>query len=713
MDVTFSRMLRRGITSARGVQESSLLPSDNPFALHYSYGETPHDSSTVPNPLQYHHATELHNDDPTGNSSHRNAGDPQGSSRLARNSVKDWWGKEMSPRSGSRKREKSNDLQHPYNRPHDRSHSTHGNEKGRYSTQHEDLCHIRPPEELDVARTFLQRTEEALHKENTAREKLLVDRLQQLEKELLTQIQCCERLRCDAQSQEENANRLERDNATLQRQLHTLRDQLATVGELCLRRGKALQEAGLSCPPLRVEHGTSDVPSAVAQAMESSGGTPAGRGRQKTERVASSEATRSGPTGSNASGGKEKKTPHSSFSLRSMVRKLTSNGSTTSTLPSAVGHHLPLSSASSLLSSATPCTAEPALSTLSRAPEVAYGSTTPPEPQNTVPVGQTTTHSHSFVITETNPIHDGSTTPNLNNMSTTMENRSVKSDGPSFDYNDLVPVKAEDLDPEFLAALHASVEAPSEGKPLPPVVSGSPQSGQAAVMSVVNGYPERHLNDELQMLRRQIDIQRDEMIRERERRDAAAHRQQVEHAQEREGWAKTVRRLEEINECCVRDLVACQRKYGPKLQAAEADVLSLKKGLAEALDAAEKVQQERHHLVSRAENVVADSFKQRFTTMKSQIAAKTEQWDKERQQLMRLVDEQQRQIKKLKSELESTTLKFQKEEVRYKLERNGAENELKLMRQSVRKMEKKVLFTKTREFASSADELSISKYYMA
>lgn len=328
-------------------------------------------------------------------------------------------------------------------------------------------------------------------------------------------------------------------------------------------------------------------------------------------------------------------------------------------------------------------------------------------------VGQTTTNPHPFLVNETHHNYVGSTTQNMNNTSTTMVNRSVKSDGPSFDYNDLVPVKVEDLDPELLAALHASILTPSEVKNLPPAVPGFPQSGQGTVPRVPPSYPELHLNDELQMLRRQVEVQREEMARERERRDADAHRQQVEHVQEREGWAKTVRRLEEINECCVRDLVACQRTYGPKLQAAEADVLALKKGMAEALDAAEKVEQERHKSVLLAENVVADSFKHRFSAMKSQIVAKTEQWDGERQQLVRLVDEQQRQIKKLKSELENSKLKFQKEEVRFQLERKGAESELELMRQSVRKMEKKVLFAKTRELAASVDELSISKYYMA
>lgn len=618
-----------------------------------------------------------------------------------------------SPNVSSTRKEnnKHNQVEHPYNGSHHIE--THKKEEDevwkptdRYSSRTEQQ------QEIDISRSLVQKAKKAFQEERLRREQSLVDRLQELQKELFSQKQLNESLRCEARSQKEKVGQLERENTVLQKQLHVLRDQLAIVGELCMQRGKVIREAGIPFALVRLGKDPMNVPTGTAGTPKGTSSGPLEEMTPQTDFTNASEQERDeGSSFQEGTIGSEvQRASPSFFSLRSIAMQPAAGSAGTSTPSPVVSSPVPASAARPSFPSTLAPSSETAWCLLPKGLEGSHKSTAFHD-SHSFALGQAAAGQLHYLLSNTS-----GTTPNTN-TSIIMANTSLRSDGPSFDYNDLVPVKAEGINPELLAVLHTSFIPPPVAQN---ATSSPPDTSETALSPPVpmpaSGAPPCSMlrqGEEIQWLRHQIEAQRKENARERERHDRVAHRQHVQLVQEREVWSKAVRRLEEINACCIRDLIECQRIYGPKLQKAEEDAASLKNRMATVLESAEAAQRDRHEIALQAEKVIAERFKQRFSELKSQLMAKTEQWEGDRRQLVRLADEQQQKVKALEAELVIFRSKYQKELARFELEKEGAQNELRLMRQSLRKLEKKSLFAKMREVATSADDLAIAKYYIA
>lgn len=439
----------------------------------------------------------------------------------------------------------------------------------------------------------LMESVETLRTERRQRVDVLLERIRVLESQMFDCKQEGESYRLQAQEQLEYTQRLQQEKAVLSSQQAALRDQLAAVGDLCRRRGKALQEAGMSIAP----------------------------GDEKG--APKNTAAFNGRKGGTAAPG--------SFSIRSAVAAsgggVLNAGSAADKLPAADAVFM----------------------------------------HNASQPGSSFFHSLGQ-----QPRDD-------------VLNRSLKSDGPSFDYNDLIPVTEQELDPELLAALH------------PTEVSAVSQA--------------LALTEEVQMLRQQMDEQRVSYEKERARRSVEERQQHRRFTEEREGYVMELQRLEELNECCLRDLVQCHRMLGPQLKDAEREILALKKALMEALDMAEKAHKEKTASVACAENAASTKYKQRIEDMRHHSIRREKEWETERKHFLEVVEEQQRRARELAAALSQAKATLKKETTRFQLEKKGAESELLLMRQSLRQLEKKVYFTKAREEAG--EELSLSKYYLA
>lgn len=406
---------------------------------------------------------------------------------------------------------------------------------------------------------------ETIRAEREQRESALVAKVQQLDEELFAHRQANEALRLQLHVQESEAQRFRKENAVFHSQLNELREQLAVVGELSWRRGKALQAAGLPLPTVDVNQQPSQPQSPVGATVAAASGSL--------------------------------KAPYT-FNLRKKAK------------PSV---QAPLS----LPSAASPFAAP----------------------------------------------GDVFLSP------------SAKSEGPSVDYNDLVPVTKDQLDPELMAALNPS----SRPTTVPQVIA---------------------LTEEVQLLRQHMESQRCAYEEERMKRQAEERRVHRQFAEEREVFARNLKRLEEINECCLRDLVACKRLYGPRLQAAEMENASLKVMVRDALDATERVRREKTYTVAHAESKADTKFKKRLADLHQQIVKMKERWEDERQRLIDMVEEKHAKAEKLEKEVTNLKAKLQRETRRFRLEREGGENELQQIRNSLRLLEQKLLFTKAREEAT-------------
>eukprot|EP00796_Vickermania_ingenoplastis_P004819 gene4819-3461_t len=421
---------------------------------------------------------------------------------------------------------------------------------------------------------------DTLRTERHQREDVFVERIRRLEAERFELQQEGETQRLQLQEQQECTHRLQKENTVLCSQITELREQLAAVGDLCRRRGKALHDAGLKLPVDAAKPSPERAPPAVSG--------------------------KSVPT---------------SFSLRSIVR----NAATVAAPSTAV---------------------QPTL----------LGSMWPPAAVKDDPL-----------------------------------NRSSRSDGPSFDYNDLIPVTKEELDPELLAALH------------PP---------EASTVSHVLA-----LTEEVHVLRQQMDAQRMAYEQERARRTLEERNQHRAFSEEREDYAQALRRLEEMNECAIRDLVDSQHSMGAKLRAAEEEAMALKQALMEALDVAERAKAERTHTAAHAENAAATKYKHRLEEARRSLQLKTEQWTDERRQLVRFAEECQGRAVELEADLGRARSRIRKEAARAQLAKEGAESELRRMRESMRRLERKLLFMQDKEAgvapATAADDIPLARYYMA
>lgn len=447
---------------------------------------------------------------------------------------------------------------------------------------------VSPPSSSATASPLLQIIDR-MRNERRQREEVFLQRIRTLESELVVNRQEGETQRLKIQELQECAHRLGKENTVLSSQLAELQRQLEAVGDLCLRRGRALQEAGLQVATEAARTPERATPSEVFRGSRVTAGTPAGI--------------------------------PASFSIRSMVMAA---GSPSHYTPS---HALIPGGAAGL-------------------------------PVNVV------REDHSL-------------------------NRSAKSDGPSFDYNDLVPITIHELDPEVLAAMK-----PPEATTVSQVVA---------------------LMEEVQMLRQQIDAQRSAYEKERNLRMLEERRQHREFAEERENFAATLKRTEELSECCLQELVSSRQTYEQKLHASASEITALKKNLMEALDFAEKVQRENNQTVAHAEGAAEMKFKQRIADMKSGIALRKKRWEEERRQLVELLEDKQARLTSLSTQLSAAREKLRKEEQRFALEKQGAESELQLMRQSLRQLEKKLYFAKAREDSPGTvgSEIPLSKFYLA
>lgn len=577
---------------------------------------------------------------------------------------------------------------------------SHSKIEGEWNDYHPYSQLTQKSAEPDIARTIINNAVEAFHEEQLRREQTVVDRLQELQKELFSQTKSNEELRREVRSQKERAELSDKENVILQRQLDVVREQLASVGDLCFRRGQAMVEAGLPLALMCPRQVAEEPLSVAAEPRDCAGGEALEeRGKQVGLRTIN-ESGRSGhsPIRGGGSNKKNKCGPNTTLSLRTVTIQPPGGSEGCAASPSYLPH--------SAVYTASPWSVFPRALELPDALQI---------PHEWKPISHhDQTASHQLHCLLGNPW--SMTTSNNNNNSISMINRSAKSDGPSFDYNDLVPLKGKDLDPQLLAALHPSfvpqpvAQNPEFSVPGSPMTQCSPRASPTSGSFHLPVFP---LNEEIQWLKHQMEVQKKENERDNERRDNDAYHQHLKFVKERESWSKAVRKLEEVNACCVQDLIKCQQTYGRKLQATEADLSDVRKRLGEAIRCAEKAQREKNKTVLQAENAVTERFKQRLSDLKLQIMRKTEQWDAERRQLLHLVDEQQQRVKAMEAELVNLRAKLKKEKARFQLGKDGSKNELQLMRQSVRKLEKKLLLGKALEHATPSQDLEILKHYMA
>lgn len=452
---------------------------------------------------------------------------------------------------------------------------------------------VAPPSYGTAHQRILQRIDE-LQYDREHREEVYVKRLHTLEAQLLCYKQSGETQRLQLQEQQECSLRLQKENTVLSTRVAELQDQLGAVGDLCLRRGRALQKAGIAVP-------SADAPPAV-----------------RTSCLPSS------PSGIRTTTG----APPNSFSMRSMVTATAVN---------------------------TP-----------RRSEVLPVTGTP--------------HGRSPHLFQYHPAHTA-------HPSASRDDVLNRSDGPSFDYNDLIPITKEDLDPDFLAALQA------------------PEASSVAQVLA--------LTEEVQGLRDRLTSQRAAYEQERAQRTVDERNAHQRFSEEGEASAKAVKRLEEMNEYCLRDLVTYQRNMEPKLRGLQEETERLKHALQEALQHAEAFKQDQLHTLAYADSEAATKYKRRMTDLKQSMQLKVSQLQSENDALTQRLLAGEEKSGKLEAELQRVRTALRKETTRYQLEKEGAESELQLMRQSLRQLEKKMFFSRAREEYAAKEEVPLSKYYLA
>jgi DNA repair exonuclease SbcCD ATPase subunit len=219
------------------------------------------------------------------------------------------------------------------------------------------------------------------------------------------------------------------------------------------------------------------------------------------------------------------------------------------------------------------------------------------------------------------------------------------------------------------------------------------------------------LQEEVHMLRQQLEEQRATYEQERgarTREDNAQHRRAQEQLAT---YAATVEQLEALHEESLRELVLYRHGTEKQLRDLRGQVEWLRVALHNASELAEKDRRQQHNEVYATEQRMAKQYYPKVQSLHSELAEYRRSSAAQARDYAAALAKKDEQIAALQQRLKAEAAQRRRVEERYKLEMDGVHSELDLMRQSLRQMERRVYYRNVRDDAAEEAEATLEQYY--
>ncbi|CAJ1986899.1 hypothetical protein conserved [Leishmania donovani] len=220
------------------------------------------------------------------------------------------------------------------------------------------------------------------------------------------------------------------------------------------------------------------------------------------------------------------------------------------------------------------------------------------------------------------------------------------------------------------------------------------------------------LNEEVNMLRQQLEEQRITYEQERGVRTTENDELHRQHLEKEAKYLATIDQLEVLHEESLRDLVQYRHTTEKQLRDVRGQVDWLRAALQEALDLAEKERRRQHNEVYATEQRMSRQYYPKVQSLHAELEECRRGALAQAQENAKAIAQKDALVAELRQKLKAEVSHRRRIEERYKLEMKGVHSELDLMRQSLRQMERRVYYRDVRDQASEEAQHELERYYV-
>ncbi|CAG9570205.1 conserved hypothetical protein [Leishmania major strain Friedlin] len=219
------------------------------------------------------------------------------------------------------------------------------------------------------------------------------------------------------------------------------------------------------------------------------------------------------------------------------------------------------------------------------------------------------------------------------------------------------------------------------------------------------------LNEEVNMLRQQLEEQRITYEQERGVRTTENDELHRRHLEKEAKYLATIDQLEVLHEESLRDLVQYRHTTEKQLRDVRGQVDWLRAALQEALDLAEKERRRQHNEVYATEQRMSRQYYPKVQSLHAELEECRRGALAQAQENAKVIAQKDALVAELRHKLKAEVSHRRRIEERYQLEMKGVHSELDLMRQSLRQMERRVYYRDVRDQASEEAQHELERYY--
>ncbi|KAG5505933.1 hypothetical protein JIQ42_06728 [Leishmania sp. Namibia] len=219
------------------------------------------------------------------------------------------------------------------------------------------------------------------------------------------------------------------------------------------------------------------------------------------------------------------------------------------------------------------------------------------------------------------------------------------------------------------------------------------------------------LNEEVNMLRQQLEEQRITYEQERGARTTENDELHRRHLEKEAKYRATVEQLEVLHEESLRDLVQYRHSSEKQLRDIRGQVDWLRAALQEALELAEKERRRQHNEVYATEQRMSHQYYPKLQSLHAELEECRRGALAQAHEGAKAIAQKDELIEELRRKLKAEANQRKRIEERYKLEMKGVHSELDLMRQSLRQMERRVYYRDVRDQAAEEAQHELERYH--
>ncbi|KAK7193957.1 hypothetical protein NESM_000307400 [Novymonas esmeraldas] len=219
------------------------------------------------------------------------------------------------------------------------------------------------------------------------------------------------------------------------------------------------------------------------------------------------------------------------------------------------------------------------------------------------------------------------------------------------------------------------------------------------------------LNEEVNMLRQQLEEQRITYEQERGLRSREDDEQHRRHLEMEAKYRLTMEQLQALHEESLSELVQYRHATEKQMRDVRGQVEWLRAALQEALELAEKDRRRQHNEVYATEQRVTRQYYPKVQSLQAELEECRRSAVAQTRDHARLLSEKDALVMELQQRVKAEANQRRRIEERYALEMDGVHSELDLMRQSLRQMERRVYYRDVRDQSSEVAQMELGRHY--